>query len=68
MEIREFANGNCQIWHGNKVLRPVELEWFGEHQAKHRFMFYDTLKAAQDAVKEYREYKRGLQCIKVHEV
>jgi hypothetical protein len=66
--IKEFRNGKCQIWKGNKVLRPKFFEWLGKHQAQHDFMFFDSIEDAKQAIKDYSSFEKGNECIKIHEV
>lgn len=65
IEIREFKNGEFQVWRGDEVLRPDCCEWLGDEHSEHEWMFFGSMKKA------LRQLKAALAketCIKVHKV
>ena len=66
IRIQEFKNGKFQVWIGNQVLRPCNHQLEGSHQATHDFMFFNTLKGAKTAIREYLRKEKGKELVCTH--
>ena len=69
MKIKEFKNGKFQVWDTDSlVLRPETLEWEGEHQRCHDFMYFDTKASAIIAAEKVKEKTIGEELLHEYDI
>lgn len=52
IEVREFANGRCQVWKGNSILHPRSLSWDSACLQELPHMYFGSVREAKNAAKE----------------
>lgn len=61
MQIKKYKNGMFQVWDGENVIRPYNLERLGKHQSHHSFMFVGSKEEAKEVIDRLINHEIGLK-------
>lgn len=67
IEIKKNGLDKYQVWREHRILEPGKLDWFPRYMANSNFMYFDSLKQAEEEIKKVL-LKEDIKTIKVYEV
>lgn len=67
VKIKEYKNGNFQVFINDEILRPKTLDLYANCQKELPFMFFDTLEDAKKGLKGYFDLLKGMEVVNVYD-